>query len=149
MSRGRPSKPIKLHLAEGNPSHLTKQEIEDRQNGEIVVPFTDIVPPSHLNKKQKEKFMDIAKKLRAIGIMTELDADCLSMYVFSYDLYLEYTKKMLQLMKTDDIDGVKDLQVLQDKAFRQANTAARDMGLTITSRCKIVIPKPPEEDEEL
>ena len=94
--------------------------------------------------------MDIADKLLALGIMTELDIDCLAMYILSHDLYLSYTKTIAQLIKQNDIAGLKDVQNMQDKAFRQAQTAARDLGLTITSRCRIVIPTPPEtEDDEL
>lgn len=29
---GRPAKPIDLHIVSGNPSHLTKAEIEHRKN---------------------------------------------------------------------------------------------------------------------
>jgi hypothetical protein len=32
---GRHAKPIDIHMANGNPSHLTHEEIEDRKNSEI------------------------------------------------------------------------------------------------------------------
>ena len=145
----RPREPVDLIKAKGR-KHLTKDEYEERKESELDVPFTDVQPPSYLKKKQKEKFMDIADKLLALGIMTELDVDCLAMYILSHDLYLSYTKPIAQLIKQSDIAGLKDVQNMQDKAFRQAQTAARDLGLTITSRCRIVIPTPPEtEDDEL
>ena len=92
--------------------------------------------------------MDIADKLLAIGIMTELDIDMLAMYILSHDLYLSYTKTIAQLIKINDIAGLKDVQNMQDKAFRQAHTAARALGLTITDRCRIVIPNPPDNDDD-
>lgn len=149
MSRGRPKKPIALHLAEGNPSHLTEAEIEERQATELNVPFTNVKPPSYLDKQQKKKFKDIASKLIALGIMTELDVDCLAMYVTSFDLYLSCTGTLAECVKSGDIDGAKDVQAMQDKMFRQAHTAAKALGLTITDRCKIVVPQPPETDDEL
>jgi hypothetical protein len=66
----------------------------------------------------------------------------------SHELYLSYTKIMMKLTKDADIDGLKDIQIMQDKAFRQAQTSARDLGLTITSRCKLVLPPVTEDDDD-
>ena len=80
--------------------------------------------------------------------MTELDVDCLAMYIISHDIYLSYTETIVKLLDEGDLDLVKDVQTMQDKAFRQAHTAARSLGLTITDRCKIVIPLPPDNDDD-
>ena len=143
----RPREPVDLIKYKGR-KHLTEDEYEERKDSEVDVPFVDVQPPSYLKKKQKEKFMDIADKLLAIGIMTELDVDMLAMYILSHDLYLSYTKTIAQLIKINDIAGLKDVQNMQDKAFRQAHTAARALGLTITDRCRIVIPNPPDNDDD-
>lgn len=143
----RPREPVDLIKYKGR-KHLTEDEYEERKESEVDVPFVDVQPPSYLKKKQKEKFMDIANKLLAIGIMTELDIDMLAMYILSHDLYLSYTKTIAQLIKINDIAGLKDVQNMQDKAFRQAHTAARALGLTITDRCRIVIPNPPDNDDD-
>lgn len=145
---GKPREPIDLIKAKGK-KHLSKKEYEDRKNSELQVPFTDVEPPDYLTKAQSGKFNDIAEKLLALGIMTELDVDCLAMYILSHDLYLEYTRNIMKMLKAGDLESVKCLQMLQDKAFRQALSAAKSLGLTITDRCKITIPPPPEEDEEL
>lgn len=146
MSRQR--EPIDLLIAKDK-SHLTKEQIEQRRAQELHVPFRDVKAPAYLSKKQKAKFMQIAEKLLALGIMTELDVDCLAMYVLSHDLYLSYTKTMAQLAEKNDIAGLKTVQGMQDKAFRQAQMSARELGLTITARAKLVIPTFPDEDEEL
>lgn len=143
----RPREPVDLIKYKGR-KHLTEDEYEERKESEVDVPFVDVQPPSYLKKKQKEKFMDIADKLLAIGIMTELDVDMLAMYILSHDLYLSYTKTIAQFIKVNDIAGLKDVQNMQDKAFRQAHTAARALGLTITDRCRIVIPQPPDNDDD-
>lgn len=148
--RGRPREPVDLILAKGR-KHLSEQEYEDRKNSELQVPFTDVQPPDYLTEAQKEKFQDIADKLIQLGIMTELDIDCLARYVLSHDLYLEYNSKITQLLQLGDINELRAIQTMQDKAFKQAQSSARDLGLTITSRCKIVVPQPPsnEADDEL
>ncbi|MDD6145907.1 MAG: phage terminase small subunit P27 family [Oscillospiraceae bacterium] len=147
---GRPREPIDLIKAKGK-KHLSEQEYEDRKSGEFDVPFTDIKVPDYLKKKkQKDIFMDYAEKLKDIGIMTELDVDCLARYVIAHDLYILYSKKLSQLLGRNmpDIQQLKDMQNLQDKAFKQAQSSARDLGLTITSRCKIVIPAPLDGDDD-
>ncbi len=139
--------PIDLIIAKGK-KHLTKKEIRERKESELKVPFVDVRPPTYLNTKQRKKFKEIANKLLALGIMSELDVDCLARYIISQDLYLIYSASITSAIANDDMISLKDIQNMQDKAFKQAQTAARDLGLTITSRCKIVVPPPPEEDDD-
>ena len=144
---GRPKKPAALLEAEGK-SHMSKSELQDRKESELKVPFTDVTPPSYLSKTQKKKFKDIANKLLAIGIMTELDVDCLAMYVLAFDLYVSYTETLAHMIETNDLEEMKSVQNLQDKAFRQAHTAARSLCLTITDRCRVTVPPPPSDDDD-
>ena len=146
---GRPKKPIGLHLAEGNPSHLTKAEIEERQDGELDVPFLDVQPPEYLTgEKQIEKFNYIAGMLLQLDIFTELDVDCLARYIMSEQLYLQYTNLLIKLIKSKDFEQMGKIQGLQDRAFRQCDTCARRLGLTITDRARLVVPQPPEDDDD-
>lgn len=135
----RPREPVELLQAKGK-KHLTKEEIANRKAGEVQVPFTDIKPPQYLSAKQKKVFEELAGKLRDIKIYTELDADALGRYVIAQDLYVAYTRALNKQIKAGDIDGMKAAQGLQDKAFRQAQSSARDLGLTITSRCRLEVP---------
>lgn len=140
--------PTALIVAKGK-THMGAREAEERQERELKVPFTDVQAPEYLSVKQKAKFDDIAEKLLALEIMTELDIDCLARYVLAHDVYLAYTSQVTKQIKAGDIKALKEMQNLQDKAFRQAQSAARDLGLTITSRCRIVVPQAPEDDDDL
>lgn len=142
--------PIDLILAKGR-YHIGKDEVERRRAQEVSVPFTDVEPPEYLKgKKQRAEFMSYAEKLKAIGIFTELDVDCLARYIISKDLYLAYTSMILKLIKESDSKGAWKAQIQQDKAFRQCQACARDLGLTISSRCKLTVPQVDnEEDYEL
>lgn len=142
---GRPREPADLIRAKGK-AHLSEEEYQTRKNSELQVPFTDVEPPDFLTEAQKEKFQYIATMLLALGIMTELDTDCLARYVLSHDLYLEYTTKLMHVIASGDITELRTIQTMQDKAFKQAQSSARDLGLTITSRCKIIVPPPPPND---
>lgn len=144
---GRFKEPVNVLLAKGK-THLTKKEVEFRMKSELKVPFKDIQAPDYLDEKQKREFMEYAGKLEALDIFTELDVDTLARYILAKDLYLSYTKAIVELIKKNDLVLLKDIQNMQDKAFKQAHTCATSLCLTITSRCKIVIPVPPESDDD-
>lgn len=177
---GRPRKPIAVLEAEGK-SHLTKKEIEDRKNGEINVPFTDVEPPGYLTAKQKREFLKYASMLLELNIFTELDVDILAQYCIAKTLYLKYSNQIKKILSKDSAvhkwaaidsiaescedaedlkellekilrrqrgDDVTVLMNLQDKAYKQCLSCARELGMTITSRCKIIIPPPPEDDDD-
>lgn len=160
MAGGRPREPIDLIKAKGK-KHLTEAEYEERKATEIEVPFTDIEPPSFLPKTFHKEFYEISDKLKAIGIMTELDTVCLAQYLIAKQNYISYTAMLLKVIKRnsnpdklslseDEVIENTKIQALQDRALRQCQTCARDLGLTITSRCKLVVPQPPsDEDDEL
>jgi len=135
----RPRQPIELVLAKGR-KNLTKAEIEQRRAQELKVDFKDVSPPEYLPAKLKKDFEEIAGKLLAIGIMTELDEDCLAQYLIARSNYLNYTKLLAKAMRTEDMDAIIKAQRAQDMAFRQSQTAANALGLTISSRCKLVVP---------
>lgn len=145
---GRNAQPIELILAKGK-SHMGKDEIRERKERELKVPFSDVKPPDYLGAKQKEKFNSIAEKLLALKVMTELDEDCLARYILAQELYVTYTSSLVKLIRADDLVMLKDIQTLQNVAFKQAQAAASKLGLTITDRAKLVVPQPQQEDEEL
>jgi len=139
----RPRQPISLIEAKGK-KHLTKAEIEERKNTEIKAPNDNIRAPSYLNYDLKEEFNKIAKELIKIKIMSNLDEDALARFIVARKMYTETTKRMLEdpeLLFNKDIAGV------QDKYFKQCRSSASDLGLTISSRCKLVIPKNEDEDK--
>ena len=143
----RPREPIDLIIAKGK-KHLGAEEIERRRAQEIKVPFTDVEPPEYLKGAQRDEFMEYSKMLEAIGIFTELDVDCLARYVLSHNLYLTYTARLLKTVEDGEVEEISKMQTLQDKVFRQAQACARELGLTISSRCKLTIPEPPENAED-
>lgn len=158
MPRGNQKQPIDLIIAKGK-KHLTKSEIEERRNTEIHTDHTDVKPPDYLNEGQKEEFYRIAKILLDIGIITELDEDCLAHYLISNSNYIEYTKKLnelnMKLIKTRKLDKKKEIMsqidlylIYQDRALKQSRACANDLGLSISSRCKLVMPQLKEQPKE-
>lgn len=143
----RPRQPVDLIIAKGQ-KHLTKAEIESRRDSEVK-PLTDnIIAPDYLTKKQKEEFNIISNQLQQLKIMSETDIDALARYIMSKDLYVKLTK---QLRKSSILNNPLTLDMYiknQDKAFKQCRACANDLGLTISSRCKLVVPEVNKEPLE-
>lgn len=139
--------PTNLVIAKGR-KHFTKEEVERRLSREPRVSFTSIEAPEYLPKNLESKFYDYAYKLLDIGIMTELDEDCLANYLISHNLYLQYTNKISQAMRAGDLDKAADYTKVQDRYFKQMRACATDLGLTISSRCKLVVPEKDEQPKE-
>lgn len=158
MSRGNQKQPINLIIAKGK-KHLTKAEIEERQRTEITTDHTNVKPPDYLSEEEVKEFYRISKILLDIGIITELDEDCLAHYLVSNSSYIKYTKKiraledeLLEAKRTDRKAKLKSeidtYLTYQDKALKQCRACANDLGLSISSRAKLVMPQPKEEKKE-
>ena len=135
--------PVALIRAKGA-AHKSKAELAAREAREIKAELTDLTPPAYLSAKQKREFSRYAEMLGAIGIMKDLDVDCLARYVVANDRYVALTK---QAAKAGTIDEAAKLSGMADKAFNQAHKCATALGLTITSRCRLQVPEAEVDDE--
>ena len=149
--------PLELVIAKGK-KHLTKAEIEERTATEVKPCTDDIVAPSFLTAAQKKTFNKLAGQLKKIKIMGETDVDALARYIAAQSFYEETTKGLRKLQKERPARDEEDyypklaswvnsqeaLAKVQDRYFKQAHTCASALGLTISSRCKLEVPVPPE-----
>ena len=137
---GRNKQPVALVVAKGK-KHLTKEEIKQRMESEVRPVNTDVEPPSYLTKKQQEEFNIIADQLKALDVLNETDVDAVARYVMSRSLYVELTKQLNKKTILNNPEVLDKYMRNQDKAFKQCRAAASDLGLTITSRAKLVVPE--------
>ncbi len=158
MPRGNQKQPINLIIAKGK-KHLTRAEIEERQKTEIHTDHVNVKPPDYLNEEEVKEFYRISQILLDIGIITELDEDCLAHYLISNSSYIKYTKKiraledeLLEAKRTDRKAKLKSeidtYLTYQDKALKQCRACANDLGLSISSRAKLVMPQPKDPPKE-
>lgn len=131
--------PIELVIANGK-KNLTKAEIQERRDSEVK-PITDeITAPSYLTKKQKAEFDKIATQLTKLKIMGETDVDALARYITAKDMY-EHAVKQIRKTEVKNNPFVYEKWInIQDKIFKQCRSSANDLGLSISSRCKLVVP---------
>ena len=137
--------PIDLLLIKGK-KHFTKKEIEERKATEIKAPSDKVKPPAYLPSNLKREFKKIADELMQIGIMTNLDVDALARFLIAKNMYVKISSQLIDLDPLSE--KFETLIAHQDKFFKQSRQSAMDLGLTISSRCKLVIPKNDEDKEK-
>ena len=144
--------PIGLVLAKGK-KNLTKAEIEERQSSEVQPCTDDITAPSYLTAGQKKRFDKISGQLQKIKIMGETDVEALARYVVNQENYEQAVKDLRAIQKQRPKGDAATLEALLEwtdmiekvdkrleRYTKQARSLASDLGLTITSRVKLVVP---------
>ncbi len=149
-----------LEVLEGNGrKHLSRSERAARAAGEVRPKAPkQIRAPDYLPQNLRDEFRSLARQLKELGLLSGLDYDTLARYLLARQSYLAATREVIALQRGKErADGsrVVDAEALdvatriQDRFFKQCRGCANDMGLTVTSRCRLVLPEraqPPEEN---
>lgn len=159
---GRPKQPLSVIQGKGKSNHLTKNVIKEREKQENMVRGNtdNIEAPSYLTKKQQEEFYKIAEELLRLKIFSNLDVDGLARYIDSREMYISLLKEIKKVKATEVIENEKGMKrvihnesynkLLRSKniLFNECKAAAGDLGLSITSRLKLVIPQDDKKEEK-
>lgn len=154
--------------------HLTKAEIEARKNAEVIAPNDKVKPPAYLTAEQKKKFRKLSKELLEIKLIANVDCDALARLLIAQEQFIEVTKKITEIPLMTEVRvyetvenadtgekervqvGTKEvvneererLMIIQDRCMKQCRQGASDFGMTVSSRCRLVVPKPPAQKPE-
>ena len=165
--------PTDLVVMKGK-KHLTKAEIEARKNADVVAPKDNVMPPADLSPEQKKKFRKLSKELLEIKLIANVDCDALARLLIAQDQYIEITDKIRETplmvdvpvyeMQENPDTGEKErvqvgtrvvvngererLMIIQDRCMKQCRQGASDFGMTVSSRCRLVVPKAKETKPE-
>lgn len=148
--------PTALVEANGK-KHLSRLEADERLDREVYVPPPEqAAPPKWLPKRLHKEFHEVGEILLAAGLYAELDRDVLAQYFLARDRWLKADKKAAAAIRADDEKLAREWTGIQGTYFRQARQCAESMGLSVTSRCRIVVPaavvnaagSPAEENDE-
>jgi P27 family predicted phage terminase small subunit len=145
-----PRQPIELIIANGK-KNLSKAEIAERRASEVAPCTDEIAAPEYLTEEQTAHFTKLAEQLKKIKIMGETDCDTLARYVVAESLYEQAVEDLrvahLQRPQNANVEElmlwtamIEKMDKRQDRYCKQASTMARDLGLTISSRCKLQVP---------
>lgn len=146
---GRKKKPVDLVLQEGK-THLTKKQIEERQQNEIKPKLTTMKPPSELKKALHKRFNMYVELLNEHKIIDSLDLNMLARYVETENMYWMVTKEINAVMDYPNLDirEIDRLSSIQDRYMKACRSMANDLGLTMVSRLKMVVPSKDNEERE-
>ena len=151
-----PRQPVDVLKARGA-KHLTKNEEAQRRASELnVPPAQKITPPKWLGrefpddvaKALKAEFRKLGKRLAEVGLYSELDADTLGQYLVALHQWELATRQVEHLLgNAYDVKAAESWCNIQAKYFSAARRCAAEMGLTISSRCRLIVPQAAEPDE--
>lgn len=132
--------PTALVEANGR-KHLTQAEADQRRDQEVHVPPPETVtPPKWLLKTYHQEFLEIGEILRTAGLYTDLDRDVLAQYFVLRSRWEKADKLAAKAIRERDEKLAKEWTSVQSSYFKQARQCAEAMGLSVTSRCRIVVP---------
>lgn len=121
--------------------HMTEAEKDERRDREVHVPPPDeATPPKWLPKKFHREYQEIGEILRAAGLYSELDRDVLGQYFLTRDRWLQADKLAAKAIREKDEALAQKWTSTQNTYFRQARQCAESMGLSVSARCRIVVP---------
>ena len=164
---------VNLSVVDGG-KHWTQAEIQSRQAAEIKMPKPKaITPPAWLSDPAKKLFRKYAKQLLDFpsGVVSTLDVGTLARYCDCEQSYAEassqktaWLDECARLLCESGADGLPDLagdanysaakeqldywtgQMV--KFEKMARSCATEMGMTVSSRCRLVVPKSDQKPAE-
>lgn len=140
--------PTDVVIANGR-KHLSKAEEAERRASEVKVsPAKTAKPPKWLPEELKKDFRAVGKRLIAAGLYTDLDADTLGRYLVAQHQWLIATGETEKALAKRDQENADGWGRIQDRHFKQARNCAESLGLTVTSRCRLVVPESRQETED-
>ena len=130
-------------------SHQTKAEKEERRNSEPKMSDDKrIRAPDYLPEMLRAEFNELGQQLIKAKLACKLDRDVMARYLMSKQSWiLAHEKAKDSLMFDDDPKTVGGWTKIANQYFNQCQACANAMGLTITSRCKLVVPQTKDEED--
>ena len=133
--------PTDLLKAAGR-KHLSQAEEEARRDQEVHVPPPQRAePPQWLGKKFHREFREIGEVLRLAGLYTELDRDVLGQFLVSRERWQRADRLASAAIRQKDEKLAREWTGIQGAYFKQCRQCAEAMGLSISSRCRLVVPE--------
>ncbi len=143
-----PRQPTDLIEAKGR-KHLSKAEAAERRKREPKVEKAKTAkPPKWLPEALKKDFRALGRRLIAAGLYTDLDADTLGRYLVAQHQWILAAGEAEKALAALDQEQADAWGRVQERYFRQARNCANDMGLTVTSRCRLVVPESAKQETE-
>ncbi len=136
--------PAAVVEARGN-KHLTKAEAAQRRAGEVVnpEPVKRLAPPKWLPESQRPEFNRVSRELISLmpTMVSRLDGDTIAAYCMARQEWLHATSAANKALAAGNLEEAQGWSLVQDRYFKMARACAADLGATISSRCRLVVPQ--------
>lgn len=136
-----PRLPTDVVKARGK-KHLSRAEEQERRAREVKLDKPKkIKAPDWLPEYLKGDFKQLAKALLEANLgAAQLDADTIGRYLVAQRQYTAASLQVQDFLDQEKVEEAGAWSRLQETYFKQCRSCANDMGLTVTSRCRLVVP---------
>lgn len=136
----------------GSGKHWTKQERALRLASEVKPP-TDkrVLAPRWLKDETlRKEFYSLREQLVAMDTgFSKSDADFLAWYLTARQEYNAASNHVRKAINEGDQKAAAAWTTIRNKFFMEARACANELGLTINSRCKLIVPPAEPETDPL
>ncbi len=146
--RGRPPKPTKLKLLQGNPGKRPINKKEPKPK--TTVPSC----PAHLDVEAKKEWRRITRELSAIGLVSKIDMAALAVYAVAWSRWVEAEQKLKRfgvIIKSPSGYPIQSPYLaVANQAVKQMTSMLTEFGMTPASRTRVSVERPESQanDEE-
>ena len=81
------------------------------------------------------------------AMVSRLEADTIATYCVAQSEWRAATSHLNAALRQGDRAAADSWSKIQSRLFAQARSCANDLGMTITSRCRLVAPQAPPREE--
>lgn len=135
-----PRQPTDVVKANGR-KHMSRAEEAQRRAVEVqVIPPDRAEPPKWLAKKFHGEFRELGERLLKAGLYTELDRDVVAQFLTARERWVRADKLASAAIRARDEKLAREWTTVQGAYFKQCRQCAEAMGLSVTSRCRLVVP---------
>lgn len=141
----------RLKLINGLGAHISKDEKDNRQQAEDEMtgfPEIDPKPPAYLGSIAKKTWKKIVPQLKQLPIR-ELDQGLIEQYCGFYEIWVNANKDIKEYgIKTEDGAHRNPAFSVLNEAASSMRRCAGELGLTVDSRLRLLIPNKDSEKKE-
>lgn len=134
--------------------HVTKAEKEHRKEQEFLLKgdCKKLTAPTWLSKDAKKEFARVAKHLIALELISESDLAVIAIYADAYAKFQQATAEInvsgIVTEKQDGEERVSPYVIAQQKYVETIMKCSTKLGLFVSDRLKLIVPKTEKVKDE-
>ena len=146
--RGRKPLPSKVIELKGGTQHTHRPLRKNEPKPTATIPKC----PEHLDKEAQAEWKRMAKELKPLGILTQLDKNIFAVYCQAFSTWAQATRKITEMgmvrVTKNGFTEQNPFLPIANKAKEQMMKALIEMGMTPSSRARVKVTSPPKEEDD-